>query len=497
MLPIFTGFINMKLKLAGILSLSIGLVACGGGGGSSDSTKPAIQTKSIEGVAIDGYIKGATVFLDLNYNGKLDDGEPSSITDKEGNYRLALSGSNSDCIDYAPIVVNVPVGAIDADDPENPIQQAYQLVYPPAITVSSDEEIKFTTPLTTILWNEIQEDIHKTGLNSCQALKEAVNTQNKILQNVKDHENRIANRYNITVESLYGDFIKEENKDLYNLAQKMMPALKKSYEETKIIQQKNPDAQLAYVDYYWDFWDYRTNQPVDKWYRTEAIIKANKVVTIDHQVTDDLSNIIKLIRHVESNNSQHNGIGYSKEAWLSFDESLTEYTCSINETIEQLPEQNALTSYGVRNSSTSREGDWDNCSNKSVDSNFYQQLTTITVDGMKEQRTLTQTSFNYNQRVQFDDLVNLSDKINSYSRSDLNILNFLSSSFDENTGNGADDWWRAKYEYLQHSMNDFTQVITEKYSSGVWAKTQYFSNGTNKRECSSDGQTWSVAACKS
>lgn len=486
----------MKLKLAVILSLSTGLMACGGGG-SSDSTKPAIQTKSIEGVAIDGYIKGATVFLDLNYNGKLDDGEPSSITDKEGNYRLALSGSNSDCIDYAPIVVNVPVGAIDADDPENPIQQAYQLVYPPAITVSSDEEIKFTTPLTTVLWNEIQEDIHKTGLNSCQALKEAVNTQNKILQNVKDHENRIANRYNITVESLYSDFIKEENKDLYNLAQKLMPALKKSYEETKIIQQENPDAQLAYVDYYWDFWDDITNQPVDKWYRTETIFKDNKEVTIDHEVTADLSNTIKLIKHVESNNSQHNGIGYSKVAWWVFDGSQAAYTCTINEHIEQLPEQNALTSYGVHNSSTSTEGDWDNCLNKSVDNNFYQQLTTITVDGMKEQRTLTQTSFNYNQRVQFDDLVNLNDKINSYSRSDLNILHFLSSSFDESTDNDADDWWRAKYEYLQHSANDFTQVITEKYSSGVWAKTQYFSNGTNKRECSSDGQTWSVAACKS
>ncbi|MEH6533703.1 MAG: hypothetical protein V7735_20485, partial [Photobacterium frigidiphilum] len=148
-------------------------------------------------------------------------------------------------------------------------------------------------------------------------------------------------------------------------------------------------------------------------------------------------------------------------------------------------------------SSTSTEGDWDNCLNKSVDSsNFYQHLTATTVDGMKEQKILTEAKFYYNKIVQFKSLVNLGDDINAYSRSDLSVLNFLSSSFDANTDHGADDWWRAKYEYIQQSVNDFTQVITEKYSSGVWAKTQYFSNGTNKRECSSDGKSWSVAACK-
>ena len=152
----------MKLKLISIALIAGGLTACGGGGGggSSSTSAPAPQTKTLQGVAIDGYISGATAFLDINYNGVLDEGEPSSITDHEGSYELSLTGSNSDCMDYAPIVVNVTIGAIDADSPNSPITKPYQLVFPPVMTVSSEQEIKSTTPLTTVLWNQIQADLY-------------------------------------------------------------------------------------------------------------------------------------------------------------------------------------------------------------------------------------------------------------------------------------------------------------------------------------------------
>lgn len=48
------------------------LTACGGGGGgSSAGTHPAIPSTAVtlSGTAIDGYLQGATVFLDVNRNG--------------------------------------------------------------------------------------------------------------------------------------------------------------------------------------------------------------------------------------------------------------------------------------------------------------------------------------------------------------------------------------------------------------------------------------------
>ncbi len=74
----------MKLKLISIALIAGGLTACGGGGGGSTSARSS--NKTLQGVAIDGYISGATAFLDINYNGVLDEGEPSSITDDEGSW---------------------------------------------------------------------------------------------------------------------------------------------------------------------------------------------------------------------------------------------------------------------------------------------------------------------------------------------------------------------------------------------------------------------------
>ncbi|MEK0189764.1 putative Ig domain-containing protein, partial [Microcoleus anatoxicus] len=45
---------------------------------------------SSQGVVIDGYIAGATLFFDANKNGVLDAGEPSTTTDSNGGYKLDI-----------------------------------------------------------------------------------------------------------------------------------------------------------------------------------------------------------------------------------------------------------------------------------------------------------------------------------------------------------------------------------------------------------------------
>lgn len=71
------------------------LVACGGGtsGGSGSSS-------SASGKVIDGYVKDATVFLDLNNNGKFDSGEPNTKTNANGDYTLSPVSQGSKIVSF-------------------------------------------------------------------------------------------------------------------------------------------------------------------------------------------------------------------------------------------------------------------------------------------------------------------------------------------------------------------------------------------------------------
>jgi len=76
---------HMSLVLSTILVGSIGLVGCGGG---SDDVAPTPTLSTVSGVAIDGYIKQATVTL----NGV------TTQTNDTGLWSMAYSGNNSDVI---------------------------------------------------------------------------------------------------------------------------------------------------------------------------------------------------------------------------------------------------------------------------------------------------------------------------------------------------------------------------------------------------------------
>lgn len=101
---------NLKsLHKTAILAVSaIALTACGGGGGGGGLFG---SSSVLSGLAVDGYVQGATVFLDINKNGVLDAGEPSSTTDATGKYTLDYSAVTAS-VTGLPIVVT---GGIDTD----------------------------------------------------------------------------------------------------------------------------------------------------------------------------------------------------------------------------------------------------------------------------------------------------------------------------------------------------------------------------------------------
>jgi hypothetical protein len=99
------------MKSISILSMlaAAALTACGGGGSTSSNT-----TATLTGKVMDGYIKSASVCLDLNKNDLCDANEPFSVSGADGSYSLIypISASLAD----TPIIVTVPVGAVDSVD---------------------------------------------------------------------------------------------------------------------------------------------------------------------------------------------------------------------------------------------------------------------------------------------------------------------------------------------------------------------------------------------
>lgn len=78
--------IKTTLSISGLLLLA----ACGGGSDSNGgSTNPSTSAK-VGGLAIDGYVEGATAFLDYNFNGVMDENEPRDITDQNGRFDFAI-----------------------------------------------------------------------------------------------------------------------------------------------------------------------------------------------------------------------------------------------------------------------------------------------------------------------------------------------------------------------------------------------------------------------
>ena len=72
----------------GVITFSIILFGCGGGGGSSGATNN-LGPVTISGSVQDGYISGASVFIDTNANYILDAGEKSATTNDRGEFSLS------------------------------------------------------------------------------------------------------------------------------------------------------------------------------------------------------------------------------------------------------------------------------------------------------------------------------------------------------------------------------------------------------------------------
>jgi len=124
--------------------LAVTLIA--GCGGSGMGTTPSAAT-SISGKVADGYLAGATVFLDKNNNYQLDAGEPSATTDAQGAYTLNIAAG--DLGRYPIVAMAIKNQTIDSDT-NQPVADSYLLCMP-AAAVSGTVNSNFISPMSTLI----------------------------------------------------------------------------------------------------------------------------------------------------------------------------------------------------------------------------------------------------------------------------------------------------------------------------------------------------------
>ena len=130
-------FIQLRTSALLLVLAPVLLAGCGGSGSQGGDSASTQLTYS--GVVVDGYLQGATVFVDLNRNGVFDAGEPAATTDSGGQYSLKLPAD----VYNPPVIVDVPATAIDADTGQQ-VGVAYRLAAP-------DGKYGVITPVTTMV----------------------------------------------------------------------------------------------------------------------------------------------------------------------------------------------------------------------------------------------------------------------------------------------------------------------------------------------------------
>lgn len=146
------------------LSVATALAACGGGGDSGSSRPsaggggtPTTPAPAVTGKAIDGYLIGATVCLDLNNNGVCDSGEPTTVTEATGQFSIPYSGDANGKM----LLVQVTPTTKDQSRPAG-------FQFPATFTLSQVVQSatpQVISPLTTLVGAQMQ-----TGLSRSQAV---------------------------------------------------------------------------------------------------------------------------------------------------------------------------------------------------------------------------------------------------------------------------------------------------------------------------------------
>ncbi|MDA0754307.1 MAG: Ig-like domain-containing protein, partial [Candidatus Marinimicrobia bacterium] len=180
---------------------------------------------SFSGEVIDGYISGAEIFIDQNFNFQKDDGEFSAETSEDGSFVLSVDNEDLfQCLSNRPILANVPVGAIDSTLGE--VTKAYKMILP-SISDTGNTSIVIS-PFTSLFAesilkskSDISEDLSVTA--GCQ--QSGDNIASKISSRLEELKTSITNNFGISYDQLISDFIENPSTNVDETSAQNIAAL--------------------------------------------------------------------------------------------------------------------------------------------------------------------------------------------------------------------------------------------------------------------------------
>lgn len=502
--------IKSKFHLLAISTLTLGLYACSGGG--SDSPEPSkptpptpspVETTSNIGKVIGGSVSGATVWLDLDGDGKFDDqNEPFAISAEGGDYTLNLTSSQQTCFPYRALYVDVPVGAID--DTFGEVSQAYQMSLPPTFEALSEGEVSVITPLTSLLWQAIESQFNQN--RNTLAVDCAKAASDEVLRaNINSQFDSVIAKftrfYNISAEQVFDDFMANNDVEATELALKTMNILKVSHAYGQELQNQHVNSTDVDVVIYQDI--ARSNEP-EQWLRYSRIISSDPLkFSIDDLIeivvlTPDLTEVEQPLSHQFSNRGIWNDGELEVSKAITFHASEQLWTCFSS---EQLGFTHEGVDFSLSNRSASpMESNYQDCQ-AVVDGNgngSERHYNFMFSDEAGNVHYVTNFSIT-NDDAEYTALGawhNIKDKEAELAISDL--VDYLLSTpyqFSDDVSLNINSWHKLKLFIDENSYTVTVEKSGVKGSDEIqWRKTtsnaSFFSPGTTTVECSMDGENW-------
>lgn len=455
------------------------------------------KTLTVTGKAIDGYIVGGTVFLDINGNGLLDEGEPEKLTEEAGDYSLDVPEADAACLAYSAIIVDVPAGAWDEGSEDEGVEahevtEPYQIVLQPTFEPITEEDftnglVRNVSPLTTVVWQAIERDYpRKIEEKHCDYLKEHSDAVVALQQEIATTVNGLVSFYNISADQMFADFIADKDSEAFHTAQDIMKGLKAAYKRKSEIRENYPNAEIRVSVFRSKDNDQSLNVE-NGWYRHELIYAEDESFIEDTKLKDtaSLDEIDFIITKLYSTGQPWND--QSKKGWLSvrtdaYRNDSGQYRCAKNERVSFTVNEIEYELYNGSDSGSLADS-FESC-NFDDFSSPYERSYDISYK-TNDVRYSAQFYFR-EQQSRFTDLEDWhSFTTNSEFDPDvmINALSVMPYQWDEDV-NIDTAYWRKRKED--------ENIMIETDDENNWVKTTSNEDGTKSEECSSDGVNWGV-----
>ena len=213
---------------------------------SSDLQPQTSSTRVLKTKVIDGYISGANIFIDLNWNLTQDTNEPSAYEDTENNeYYFEIDDFSSivdftvECARDRPRVAEIPVGAVDSE--RGTVEDQYEMYFFPyyGSTGEQGEYRANVTPLTSLFMSYISDNLGNPSIedtNGCQT--EANNIGEVVIDKVLEVMNQLSSRFEIDVVTFYDDFIESDDEQLQAYGEQIVDFLKVTNKVSYLLEQE-------------------------------------------------------------------------------------------------------------------------------------------------------------------------------------------------------------------------------------------------------------------